>query len=1102
MSHAQRPREYPRLFVLSCLVWGLAWGTGERDLDDPAWRDEARQRADLRAARPAEHSLCTRHPGLPCLDLWGWETTPFYQRPAIVSPEYVEQRAVEESFRRGANLVELYRGGFPLFARGGWTLPRTRQLHRFIHERDMLVQWFPHSITDAAFRASGDQNFEASIQALVALGRDSYDALLTPAEELMDGIGSEKWYTMPPTLFNLCFWPFHPGTFYYTNFHRYSFTLPNEMDITASSGLGVDDQTTTIPWMPNLPGDYLALVHEVRKEHGLQFWASQAEARSHLVGGLFGGLAGPAWVLKQSNDICRERARTRGQRELSPSAIWWINEADNVTPDAMREYVYGISQDPIRCAVSAELGSLGADAAEGSRRRALQRHAQPAATAFIQNNYFRLLTLPEGDRNLLLHDPERLAHYDADSRTVRLAGPLLETAWESPAAAHVAAVSFAHLEPAGYRAVQEARLHFQLAGGRFSETRTWTLESDTPCLRLTLEREACHGAFSRMALPVYDRLRADGRLHSTPTSLDPPPWMLLEDSAGDYPALLLLLPDAGTLRRLEWVPREGLALRSESGAERFELALALPEGLYAPDRYGDLLALLRRPEPALRLDDGGRVVVHNPLPIPRVRVVALEGGEVGPFHVKEFGAWRVRGAQPSRLQPDTALVKCYLPPGGEAVVERYGWIGGAVRPGWGCQYTLSVHEAESARARTRVRVEAEAVTAFLFAPRLRFREPVAGVRLNGRPWAYFDGCHVFLPNRRGSYRLEVWHGPPAVPRLASTFAAIESARSRSDRLDFTAGLPPWTTSLPEGFHFTALVRHPGAEVTGLENAELVRSASGQASILRFRPGKVAVAFRPSGTHPPLSPAVDMHAEAIRFLRQEGAEDLLPYLGAFQTRMISLDEPDFVALIRNCDALLFNPYYTEDLPANLTASARSALQDFVASGGGLLLFSNGVRLAPDLLGAPAGEAALTPLRALTGQELESVGFLPAPEAPAELLAGLPRHATHAAMIPLFRPDRFDFFRWLECRDFSDGERKGDLLGHVVCLAPDGSLSQGPGLWRWRLGQGWLLGHPAGLRRSYGSRDRYAPSHQERRLVENLVGLTTRQENRNLLLGILW
>ncbi len=436
------------------------------------------------ALRPVPHSLLTDDPGKMHLDLWGWHTSSFYQRSdgRVVSPDYLRKRAVEESYKWGANLVEIYRGGFPLEQRTGWNKESTAALNRRIHELDMLVQWFPHRLDETGVSAADatqhwatnsdtpTNTFPGAIAAMRALGRDQFDALEVPAENLLDGMGTEQWPVMHALLFNLCMWPFNPAMFFYTDNHAFDETLPNEIDVSGSNGSGTDDQTS----------GYYKLPSEIRKRYGFQFWGSQAECRSGITKNRFGGLGQPDWIAKQVNDQFRERARVRGRRNLSPSALWWINEVEEICPDENRRYVYGVSQDPVRCAVTARLSALG----EGGRKveteagiRGLpQRFPYPSRTAFIQNNYLCVFAFDGRDDTMLWHDPERLAHFDNDSPAVQLCGSLAKTVMaEGEGVPEVKSVGFEHVEPAGYKAVLRARLLLDVGGNPVEETRTYVV---------------------------------------------------------------------------------------------------------------------------------------------------------------------------------------------------------------------------------------------------------------------------------------------------------------------------------------------------------------------------------------------------------------------------------------------------------------------------------------------------------------------------------------------------------------------------------------------------------------------------------------------------
>jgi len=60
------------------------------------------------------------------------------------------------------------------------------------------------------------------------------------------------------------------------------------------------------------------------------------------------------------------------------------------------------------------------------------------------------------------------------------------------------------------------------------------------------------------------------------------------------------------------------------------------------------------------------------------------------------------------------------------------------------------------------------------------REPFNAVFVDGKRWDYHDGRHVFLPNRRGMYRIAVRDGMPPRPRITRTWAALSRAELRED----------------------------------------------------------------------------------------------------------------------------------------------------------------------------------------------------------------------------------------------------------------------------------------------------------------------------------
>ncbi len=1072
-------------------------------------------------AEPVPHSLLTDDPGKVCLDLWGWYTTTRYQRlnQRIVTPDYIKKRAIDESYKWGANLVELcYYGGYHcdgyhLQPRAGWTKEGTAALHRHIHSRDMVVQWVTHLGIELR---RGNKEFTIAIDALRSLGREQLDSLHTPAGELLDGIGSEQWSTIWPLLFNKCMWPYSPFMYSYTDNHMFDETLPNEMDVSASNGFGTDDQTS----------GYHQLHAEIRKRYGLQFWGSQAECRSQNCSeewwpkyAEFGGLGVPDWVLKQVNDQFRLRARVRGTRNVSPSAIWWINEADTVCPDENRPYVYGISQDPIKCAVTAKLTGLGKGGKVTFNGRQLpQRYPYPSQTAFIQNNYLRVLLLHDQDKAIVLHDLERLAHYDGNSCSVPVCDPFCQTLLlsnDKPGKA--TSIAFQHVEPAGYNAVLRARLRLDFGERQVEETRTFTAINDTPYVRVKIERTVTPGPVAlgtRLGLPAYDRLVFGQSVHERSGSLPVADIVKFTDSSGTYPDLVLMILARGRLATMRWEPKKALTLQSQpTRNDSFEVALVVPGGLYDDEGLRHLHEFLAKPGERLALGPQGEAVVRNELPIPLVKVVRVMGGGAHPYQLYEFDRWTFRGAQPSLVHKGEDYLKCYLPPMGSVRIVRYGFLDDVAKPGWGCQYTVALRGCRRQGNRCSIAAEVKDITSFLFAPRVQFKNPVSGVLLNGNDWRYFNGQHVFLPNRRGQYQIEVVEGQAERPHLARTFAHIESASWQDGRLSFEARLPEWVQGIPEDFYFAALIRHRGQTLIGLENAELVRAAESTASIVRFKPGTVSLTF---GKPVPGKSVrqIDPDAEIEDYLSRFSAKDLLRYTKPFNAELVSLRAGSATkSALACCDVFVWNHFFLDSLPAAATPAAIEALREYVQQGGGLFLMGNAVRLLPQLTGCNMDKVRTLHLghklpgtRQNLSRSIRHFGVEPVAEAHA-IFRGLRAIQPEGRTYPLIVPGGFDILKRVVWQTPADANDKGTCLAkmHVEFKGDkspqEPALESSPVLWEWRLGRGKIVAYACGLRFALGSPERWKPSDNSLAFVQNIVRYLANGK-KEIRVGIIW
>lgn len=210
----------------------------------------------------------------------------------------------------------------------------------------------------------------------------------------------------------------------------------------------------------------------------------------------------------------------------------------------------------------------------------------------------------------------------------------------------------------------------------------------------------------------------------------------------------------------------------------------------------------------------------------------------------EIDWWVVRGAQSTLLRQEPDYLKVYLLPEGEAAIQPYGFIEGAVKPGWGCQYTLAIKDVSLNKEKVRCKVKVLNVTPYIFAPRLEFSGKIREVNLDGKSWHYFEDCFVFLPNRKGIYELEVSLGrDPTSPHLIRTAALIEETSYKEKVFTFQVSLPVWTKKLPKGLKFSALIHLSpnNNKVKKIEGAEMVKKES-NGLLVRFAPGRATIYF--------------------------------------------------------------------------------------------------------------------------------------------------------------------------------------------------------------------------------------------------------------------
>lgn len=416
----------------------------------------------------------------------------------------------------------------------------------------------------------------------------------------------------------------------------------------------------------------------------------------------------------------------------------------------------------------------------------------------------------------------------------------------------------------------KAEMTESLASADANSQMTFTIHNDLPALRIAWQAMKKNRRIGLLDKARFTKVKThgDGLTFLANDALTPAMHVLVERSddrarlEDDGSAIWLAIPPGRAMT---------VHLAVDAGCIKSMTAEAIATGLRKPMKT---LALPDDDKPA-RIRHAGQLPVQ---------VVKIVNPRPGPYFVRENGWWRQRGAQPiTDPQDERAHCAAYrdwvvrnealgdtrealapfayrrhtadLPPAratqgdylkvytaaDDALILPHGFIGGTARPGFGCQYTMALADVQGDASQSSLRVKVMRLTAYIFAPRVRFARPVAAVTLDGKPWHYFDGELVMLPQQRGVYQLEVTHGQtttPATPAITRTSASITDTQLAERSFEFSAALPEYVRKLPHALEYHAAISLPSdIRRIQLQGASIARR-DGQGVILRFKPGRV------------------------------------------------------------------------------------------------------------------------------------------------------------------------------------------------------------------------------------------------------------------------
>lgn len=866
-----------------------------------------------------------RRPGQQGKEVWLPEDNPdpsYTYNQQLDTPtdlDYLKKRVIDESYKRGANFLQAFpfliewksieKGKYLSGENPDWKSDEDLKLIQYAHFRDMIMD--DHGNFEGLIKKKGAQlkvntDYLSNVPHLGSVqekgqyrANEELDCLkdkcirshnLTEGHwtRTLDGYESEGVsLTESPqgmiALYNLL-WQYNPGSYVSDCGSRWgtwrwlpspknapwqrvrgpnfikAIMCANEIKGLGfrSPAVGYDDKTPISPFPKH---------SELNNEYGKKFLGYQADSRRFTTA-VCGGGSTPDWILKQCNDFFRPRYKNPD--DAYESCIWWLGEPDTVCPREVKEYIYAITQNPIKCAVATTLTNTGVGGTMERRRnlfrmRALiagqdmsrnllwkirKRSDFPHDTRFIQNNYLRLLLNPEEEGGVLLYDLERTAHYDSNSLSIPLTTSLITTRGENQAKVYEKEYEIPN--PGGYISILKVKRRLNIDGKKLEEKISYSIITDTPYICIEVQRKA------HEILPVvntvlgcegYDILIVNGKKNKETVSFKKknlPSLIRLKDSSGFKEDMVLIILKLGIISQINWAPGS-LSLQSINvESESLQIAIVVPTDLYSDEQIQELREFLLNSGEVTVQSGNLPLLIENKYNLPVVKIIKINQPNPHPYFVKEYGWWIFRGAQSSLSNPEVDYLSVYLPAKSKAIVQSYGFIKGAVKPGWGCQYVLAIKNISKDEKKIKCSVKVLSVTPYLFAPRLEFSKKVESVSLNGTPWYYFDESMVFLPNRKGTYEIEVSIDKEgSVPHLIRTAALIEETSWKDGIFSFKANLPVWSKKIPEGLKFVALIRLPKGcgKIREIEGGKVQRKGENSVLIRFIPPVEVKISLR-------------------------------------------------------------------------------------------------------------------------------------------------------------------------------------------------------------------------------------------------------------------
>jgi hypothetical protein len=796
------------------------------------------------------------------MDLWGWMSMTSFDHPAhaVTQPERLYQRSIKESFKWGANNLEFLpvnEDGMALDLTTGddwvgqqnyiqskdkvWSSEEVRYLIQLAHEYGMLTEFFIFSLFGAEFLRN-PMDFEEKIN-LYGKIAENYSNLLEVENMSMavDGIITEAWFPIDGPRYSKAASVWNPSFFTLVSVHS-----GEQIDI-INAGYSPSVHHYIAHW-PTFSVQHTGFDHcypilpypqsFYEKPEGTIYTYMQGCGQTHhlrknypriipdLAIGITNRTVSPDWIIAQAHSFALNRFNN--PNNFLATALCWEADEETMAPPEARRYIYAASQDPIRLAAAYRLEDTGTGGQiqlkKNTRRvhkeditKLRERHHLPSGTTVIQNRFLQLALIENSDYNGLFYDMGESATFYNQGELIEIAMPFCITRFNDNR--HLR-LKTEILEAAGPKSV--VRQTSRLGSGYVTLEQCHTITTYS-------EQSLIINEFERSILP--------GQTEEITTFLGFMQYECIyikEVNAHSYHVFLKckmqLFPDL-------FIHIEGSMLEVQ------KIYFELGKGLYIVQKlelhhYLKVVTKIRSQEEAHLLEEilfskmiqpevciklvETSVEVNNSEPVDVIKCIKVDNPDEAPYFIQEGEWWKFKGATPSQQYPGRDYLRLTISGKGRSKIQRYGFIEDSLRADYGCQYLLNFKSIEVNEGTVEFVVRINAVTPMIPAPRIRFKQNIGEVYLNGKKWHYYHLNCMMLPNIKAEYTVKVHFGLHRSPVILSSFGTIIQTYHDEQSFAFTLRHPEWVNDQQQHIPYHVIIQLGDFQFNHMDNGQILR----------------------------------------------------------------------------------------------------------------------------------------------------------------------------------------------------------------------------------------------------------------------------------------